>query len=137
MLFGTLSSAPKVDFEPCRAAGGVDHRLQQVQHQEAVSAGFTTVGALRDASQAELRLAWVMAEHPRMNFGGLGMQWRRMAPAERHEEIKALRAGLRTNYERVETLSESVSVALEPRKTINERAGNCGLKHSAELDPRR
>ncbi|MBD7982910.1 hypothetical protein [Oerskovia merdavium] len=106
--------------------------LQQIQHQVAVRAGFTSWATLLEADESERRLAAVMLEHPRLNYSGLGLASFNATREERMQYFRTMRETLRANVDRVELLRHWVEETFEPRKTIYDRANSYGLKHIAE-----
>lgn len=118
-----------------RDAGDVAHGLQQVQHQVAVEAGYSSWRALLAADDSDRALAAVMVKEPQLNDNGMGAGSCRGTAQGRRERFAVWRAELRESADHVEQVRAWLEQNIEPRKTINPDAHGYSLKHIAEDSP--
>lgn len=115
-------------------AGDDSSTLQQVQHQVAVDAGYTSWDALRTASDTDRRLAVAMTQEPSLTWEGFGAGYFKATPQERRTAFIDARIELRGNADRIEQIRAWLEANITPRKTIDPAAGSYSLKDLAERD---
>jgi len=113
---------------------GANFGLQQMQHRVATQAGYISWTALLSADEADRQIAVVMDREPQLNRNGFGAGNYAKTPQERREQFAQWRSQLRSSGTRVAEIGEWLKRNVEPRSSINSRAGSYGLKHLAEKD---
>lgn len=127
-----FKESSKTRLKGLRSAGNLGVRLQQVQHQVALDAGYRSWGALLAADEADRQLAVVMDMEPYLNANGFGPGRYRRTLQQQREDVVEWRAELRASAEHVDEIRIWLVQHISPRKTINRNVDSYGLKGLAE-----